>query len=107
MLDEHQGRAVLKEVFEQHGLTITEEFTFDVAGFRVVLDGYDPERRVGYEYVTTADGDREELHDEVVRELDRLNETGLLKLFMIDERFIADAEVLRQAASAFLEEMLP
>lgn len=103
MLDERQGRAVLKEVFEEAGFTVVEEFPMTLGSFQLVLDGYDPERRVGYEYITTADGDREVLHEAVVEELDRLNEAGLLHLFLIDEQFIPDSKTLVEAARAFLE----
>lgn len=100
------GRAILREVFQEAGLQIQEEFHFTSAGVSVCLDGYDPVRRVGYEYITTADGDREELSPLVVAELDRLNEEGVICLFLIDERFIRGEECLREAAGDFLAEIL-
>jgi len=106
MIDEMTGRAVLKEAFESMGLHIREEFPLSVAEFSILIDGYDPVSRVGYEYITTADGDREELNPLVVAELDRLNAEGLVRLFLIDERFIAGRDSLREAALAFLRETL-
>lgn len=104
MLDEQRGREVLKRVFQEAGFAVIEEFPLTLGSFRLVLDGYDPERRVGYEYITTADGDREALHEAIVEELDRLNQAGLVHLFLIDEQFIPDAASLEEAARAFLED---
>jgi hypothetical protein len=106
MIDEMTGRAILKTAFEAAGLNIQEEFPFASAGISLSIDGYDPVARVGYEYITTADGDREELNPMVVAELDRLNEEGVIHLFLIDERFIEGADCLREAAQDFLSEML-
>lgn len=105
MVDEATGRAVLKRVFEQAGLSILEEFPLMLGRYQLVLDGYDPERRIGYEYITSAEGDREALHEAVIGELDRLNETGLLHLFLVDEQFIPDLETLTQAAADFLHDL--
>lgn len=77
-----------------------------LGSYQLILDGYDPERRIGYEYITAAEGDREALHDAVIGELDRLNETGSLHLFLVDEQFIPDEETLAQGASDFLQDLL-
>ena len=105
MVDERAGRAVLKRVFEQAGIRILEEYPLMLGSYKLLLDGYDPERRIGYEYVTTAGGDREALHEAVIGELDRLNETGLMHLFLVDEQFIPDEETLAQTAADFLQDL--
>jgi hypothetical protein len=106
VVTEFEGRAVLKQVFVRAGLTVLEDFPLLLGNYQLLLDGYDPERRIGYEYITTANGDREALHEAAVEELDRLNGCGLLKIFLIDEQFIPDEATLREAAESFLQEHL-
>lgn len=107
MLGEREGREVLRKVFEEAGLTIQEDFSMTLGSFYLNIDGYDPERRMGYEYITTEEDDRTVLHEALIEELDRLNEAGLMHLFLIDEQFIADRETLQLAGRAFLQEYLP
>ncbi|MBI3927203.1 MAG: hypothetical protein HY319_16825 [Armatimonadetes bacterium] len=102
MVEEHAGRAVLRRVFEEAGFAVVEDYLLPIAGTMVRLDGFDPDRRTGYEYITTADGDREELHERIVAELDRLNANGELRLLLVDEQFIPDADTLMAAARVFL-----
>lgn len=103
MIDEQQGREVLKEVFEEAGYRIEEDFAFQVAGSVIYLDGYDPLHRVGYEYITTSAGDRQDLNEEVVEELNQLNEDRLVQILLIDEQVIASKKELRIASQAYLQ----
>ena len=105
MIDESQGRRVLKEAFEEAGFTIQEDFPFRVAGSLINLDGYDSARRNGYEYITTASGDRGDLNDEVLEELNLLNAEGVVQILLIDEHFIVSEEELRLACQDYLEEL--
>jgi hypothetical protein len=102
MIDEKQGRAVLKGAFEKAGYTIEEDFPFRVASSVINLDGYDPARRVGYEYITTAAGDRGDLNDNVLEELNQLNEEGLVQILLVDEHYISSEDDLRIACEEYL-----
>lgn len=91
MLEKSEGRRVLQEVFEEAGYQPVPDYVLN----DYKLDGYDPVRRTGYEYVTLAE-------PEQIEELDRLNEQGEARLFLVDEQLIRDAEELAASAREFL-----
>ncbi|MHC4390069.1 MAG: hypothetical protein ACYTFT_09490 [Planctomycetota bacterium] len=101
-LTEQDGRALLKHRFEAAGFTIQEDHSLEVADTTVNLDGYDPEHKVGYEFLTTEEGDREEYTPAVLAELERRIRQGQLYLLLLDELDV-DAEGLLFAADHFLE----
>ena len=103
MIDEVQGRRVLMKSFQDAGYTIEEVFAFRIAGSVIYLDGYDPVKRVGYEYITTAAGDRADLNEVVLEELNQLNEEGLVHILLIDEQYVLSEEELRLACQGYLE----
>ena len=49
-LSEAEARFVLSEKFSRHGLHIAEETIFSQAQVSFSADGYDTEKRIGYEY---------------------------------------------------------
>ena len=100
-LTEAEGCALLKVRFSEAGYAIQEHVAFEEEGVEVVLDGYDPAARVGYEYLTTEAGDREEFTPEVVAALEARMREGELFLFLIDELDV-DARGLSLAAERFL-----
>ncbi len=102
MIDEEHGRRILRRAFVDAGFQIEEDFPFPIAGTVIQLDGYDPARRVGYEYVTTSAGDRDQIDGRVVEELDRLNEDLLAHILMVDEQYISTSEELIFACNAYL-----
>ncbi len=73
-------------------------------GVPITLDGYDRARRIGYEYVTTEAGDREEGTADVVAELERRMERGELAVLLVDEVEGHGAADLEAGAGAFLDE---
>lgn len=50
-LDEASARRLIAGRFRAAGLRIVEDVTIEVDGVMLVADGFDPARRVGYEYV--------------------------------------------------------
>ena len=100
-MTEQDGGALLKEAFEQAGLTIAEDYRLDEDGLSVVLDGFDAGRRVGYEFITTEAGDRAEFGPEVLARLEARIGRGELFLLLLDEREVDEAG-LRFAADRFL-----
>ena len=72
---------------------------------KVNLDGYDPARRIGFEFITTEAGDRAEFTDGVVAMLERRMAMGELYLLLIDEHEALTPEALRFAASGFLSRL--
>lgn len=109
-MEERQGRAVLRERFTAAGLTIQEDYPFHEGVVAFSMDGYDPVARIGYEYITTAAGDREELTPQVLEGLEGLLREGRAQVLLIDEVDVADqdpqgaADALSRAADRFLHE---
>lgn len=102
---ERDGCALLKERFEKAGFVIQEGYRLDEEGLRIELDGFDPGRRVGYEYVTAEAGDPWEVTPAVVDRLGERMERGELFVLVVDEEEAADAETLAFAADRFLERL--
>jgi len=100
-LTEAEGCALLKVRFKEAGFAVQERFQFTEAGVSVELDGFDPQARVGYEYLTTEEGDRIEFTPAVVSALEEQMKQGELFLLMVDEREV-DARGLSLAAERFL-----
>jgi len=101
-MDERQGSDVLTACFTEAGLSIQRDYRFREGGVNVVLDGFDPERRIGFEFITTEVGDRSEFTAAVVEELETRMCAEELFLFLIDERDVRGPEVLEGAARGFL-----
>ena len=54
-LSEDKARAVIEEVFARAGVQLAKDTGFHRPGVDVELDGYDAQRRIGYEWVTWSD----------------------------------------------------
>jgi hypothetical protein len=102
-MDEAQGCALLKQHFVAAGYDITENYPFSEQGVSFSIDGFDPVRRVGYEYITTSAGDREDVHPGIVAALEHRMARGELFLLLIDEREVLGDADLAGAAAHFLK----
>lgn len=105
MLREDEGCRILKSVFERRGFSIVEEFPFREGDVAFTADGWDPDKRVGYEYMTTSERDHEDLQPDELLRLTEWIEAGKLFLFIVDETDIDGEEELVAAAEAFLDEV--
>lgn len=104
-MDEATGRSILKRRFELAGFPITESYAFEEGGVKVEIDGFDPKSDVGYEYLTSAAGDRDDVSAEEIATLRTWHERGRLHLLIVDERDGLDAEGLERVADVFLAEL--
>lgn len=104
-LTEAEGVRLLREEFEKAGLSIREGEPFEVAGTVLSLDGFDPERRVGFEFVTEEAGDRGSFGENVVAALEEKLGRGEAHLLLVDEWDVEEPEELRFAARRFLAEL--
>jgi hypothetical protein len=104
-MTEREGCEVLRRRFQAAGLRVVDNHRLDEPGLAIDLDGFDPERRIGYEYITTAAGDRAGLTPALVAELERRMETGDLFVLLIDERDVPGADLLERAADGFLAQL--
>lgn len=96
-MNERTGATILKRVFEGRGFAIAEDVPLDEPP--VVLDGYDHVAKVGYEWITTEAGDREEFTPEAIAVLEERIAAGELHLLLIDE-----TEALSEAELALMAE---
>lgn len=104
-MDEAAGRRILKGRFEAAGIPIRESFPLDEEGVRIELDGFDPASRIGYEYLTTAAGDREDLSSEEIATLERWNQEGRTHILLVDELDGLDEAGLEAVGDLFLAEL--
>lgn len=102
-MKEGAGRAILREIFEGHGLSMIEDAEVTLGTTQVVLDGWDETRRVGYEVLTSEAGDREAFPPAVVAELESAMRRGEATILLID--LDPSEELLRRAAQGFLSEL--
>lgn len=104
-LSESEGVRLLREEFVRAGLSIVEGAPFEVDGVTLSLDGYDPVRRVGFEFVTAEAGDRKAFTADVVAGLEGKMERGEAYIFLVDEWDAVDAPEVALAARRFLGEL--
>jgi hypothetical protein len=70
-----------------------------------VLDGFDPVRRIGFEFITTEAGDRESFTAGVVERLEQRMAGGEVFLLLVDEAEACDEAMLSAAARGFLDRL--
>jgi|GEM_PF-3358363 len=56
-LPEDIARSVITSRFEKQGIELEADYQFSHGDLLVTLDGYDPNRRVGYQYLSHSDAD--------------------------------------------------
>lgn len=98
-VEERVACARLKARFEAAGFHIAENVLFDEDGIHFDLDGFDAERRVGYEYVTEEAGDSWDVDADVRAKLAERQKTGELYILVVDE---TDEKTLEAKIDAFL-----
>jgi hypothetical protein len=103
-MDERKAATFLKQRFEAAGFRIAENVSLDEGGLRFEVDGYDAEKRVGYEYVTEEAGDSWDVDGDVIAELAARRERGELSILVVTEDDAPDEASLGRAADAFLAE---
>lgn len=93
-ISEVQARRELDLLFRDAGLRILNDEPLHGSAIEVVLDGYDPERHIGYEYIDASEA-AQSLGTEARVKLGRDHRLLFLDACSLDE--------LRRAASSFLE----
>jgi hypothetical protein len=102
-ISEEEGCAILKAVFDARGYRIAEHTPFDDDGLAFTADGWDSDKRVGYEYITDEAGDREEFTPDLLERLEERIGRGDFHFFLVDESQGLSAADLKAAAEAFLD----
>ena len=101
-MDERKAAALLKSRFEAAGFTIAENVALDADGIEFEVDGFDAERRVGYEYVSRESGDGWDVDEDVIATLKKRHAAGELSILVVDEHDAPDEASLGRAADGFL-----
>jgi hypothetical protein len=104
-MTEKQACALLKARFEKAGYTIAENVAFDEAGVKFEVDGFDADRRVGYEYLTEEAGDSWDVDGAVISALEARRDAGELFILVVDEKDATDEAALGRAADVFLGQL--
>jgi hypothetical protein len=104
-VDERAACALLKQRFEAAGFTIEDNRPFDEDGIRFEIDGFDPHRRVGYEYLSEEAGDSWDVDEAVIAALEERRKRGELHILIVDESHAPDPASLATAADAFLADL--
>jgi hypothetical protein len=102
-MDERKATALLKQRFEAAGFTIAENVALDEDGISFEVDGFDAEKRVGYEYVSRESGDGWDVGEDVIAALEEHRAAGTLSILVVDENDAPDEPSLGRAADTFLK----
>jgi hypothetical protein len=105
-MTERDACALLKARFEQAGYAIAENITLDDQGVHFEIDGYDADKRVGYEYVTEEAGDSWDVDGDVIDALNAARRAGELFVLVVNEADAPDAKLLGKAADAFIASLV-
>jgi hypothetical protein len=97
-LDEGSARFLLAARFRAAGLRVVEDVSLQVGDVALVVDGFDPARKVGFEYVAA---EEREVELDAAR---RFAGTPSLRILVVDA---ASAEEVERSADAFLRELPP
>jgi hypothetical protein len=92
-LDEASARFLLASRFRAAGLRVVEDVSLQVGDVELVVDGFDPVRRVGFEYVAA---EEREVELDSAR---RLADAPSLRILVVDA---ASADEIERSADAFL-----
>lgn len=99
-LDEVGARVLLAERFRAAGLRVRYDVRVSGDGYDLTADGYDPERRIGFEYVAPA----ELAADLAPGEADRIEADAHVRILVLGP---ADRATVEAAAEAFLARVRP
>jgi hypothetical protein len=100
---EREGAEKLSEIFNRAGCSIEMNVPFVLDAGTVTLDGWDANKKIGFEFITTEAGDRAEFTASVIAEIETRMDRGELYLFLLDEALVPRPESLERAANRFLE----
>ncbi|MFM7245167.1 MAG: hypothetical protein ACKO40_13470 [Planctomycetaceae bacterium] len=104
-LSETEGCDLLARLFTKRGYALKRNVQFREYGVEFHIDGWDPQARVGFEFLTSEDDDHDDLSLEEYKALTAAQRRGELALFIIDEVEPVSAEALASEAHEFLDEV--
>ncbi len=104
-LSETKACELLARLFRARGYAVERNIPFAELGVSFHIDGWDPQARVGFEFLSSEDEDHDDLTINEYQTLMAAQQRGELALFVIDEVEPLSAGELRKAAEDFLDEV--
>lgn len=102
-LSEIEGCDLLARLFKARGYKLLRNHRFQEYGVQFHCDGWDPQARVGFEFLTSEDDDHDDLTVEEYQTLAAAQRRGELAIFVIDEVEPLSLEGLATEAHEFLD----
>lgn len=99
-VSETEARTLLAERFRAAGYRVRYDVRITGQGFDITVDGYDPDARVGFEYIAPAERDTDVMADE----REHLVRDGAHRVLILDP---LPRSALEQRIDAFLAEARP
>ena len=96
---------ILTKAFADRGYAIQRDVALELPGVAFTADGWDPEAKVGFEYLTHAAGDHLDLSLDEIAALTALIERGEVYVLLVDEHDVDTPDDLAWAAARFLDEV--
>lgn len=104
-ISETKACDLLARIFRSRGYRVARNFTFREYGVEFHADGWDPQARVGFEFLSSEDDDHDDLTLAEYQTLMAAQLRGELALFIIDEVEPLSTSELFEAAEEFLDEV--
>jgi hypothetical protein len=103
-LTEDRAREILERRFTMAGALLQRDHPFRDGALLCTLDGYDPDRTIGYAYISDADADVvSDLDAEAEAALSRLAQSGRAHVLVVHDGDVPTAEVLERRIDAFFQ----
>jgi hypothetical protein len=102
-ISELEGCDLLARLFKARGYALVRNHRFQEYGVEFHCDGWDPQARVGFEFLTSEDDDHDDLTVEEYQTLAAAQRRGELALFVIDEVEPLTVAELAAEAHEFLD----
>jgi hypothetical protein len=104
-INETEGCDLLARLFTKRGYAIQRNTQFREYGVEFHIDGWDPQARVGFEFLTSEDEDHDDLTLSEYKQIVAAQRRGELAVFIIDEVEPVSAQALAAEAHEFLDEV--
>ncbi|MBT8494131.1 MAG: hypothetical protein KJO07_13835 [Deltaproteobacteria bacterium] len=108
LVNEARAREILSERFANYGARIESDYSFHEGSVLCTLDGYDPEIRIGYSFISHSDEDViTDIDDNAERALAEMAEQGRCYVLVLHDSSVSSADRLMELADQFLAGLPP
>ena len=84
-------------------LALKTDYAFEFEGVKLQLDGFDPDKNVGYAYLDKLHGDRDNYGKDVRAKLDKWAKDKKVQILVLDAGRVPDASTLKGKILKFLD----